>query len=106
MATDSMELPISGVMLFKNNGPLRRYRSGLSDVRDRGARIAVIVIDACRNNPFPRTGTRALGLSRGLNIKEPAEGVFSIYSAGLGQQALDRLSDKDPSRNSVFTRVS
>jgi hypothetical protein len=40
-----------------------------------------------------------------LAVKEPAEGVFSIYSAGLGQQALDRLGDGDTSRNSVFTRV-
>ena len=77
----------------------------ISDIRDRGARITVMIIDACRNNPFPRAGTRSLGLSRGLNVKEPAEGVFSIYSAGLGQEALDRLSDLDPSTNSVFTRV-
>jgi len=77
----------------------------IADIRDRGARVTVMVIDACRNNPFPRAGTRSLGLSRGLAVKEPAEGVFSIYSAGLGQQALDRLGDEDTSRNSVFTRV-
>jgi hypothetical protein len=77
----------------------------IADIRDRGARVTVMVIDACRNNPFPRAGTRSLGLSRGLAVKEPAEGVFSIYSAGLGQQALDRLGDGDTSRNSVFTRV-
>jgi uncharacterized protein len=39
-------------------------------------------------------------------VKEPAEGVFSIYSAGFGQEALDRLSATgDTSPNSVFTRV-
>jgi hypothetical protein len=39
-------------------------------------------------------------------VKEPAEGVFSIYSAGFGQEALDRLSERgDTSPNSVFTRV-
>src|SRR5262249_47786715 len=32
-------------------------------------------------------------------------GVFSLYSAGFGQTALDRLSDNDPDPNSVFTRV-
>src|SRR5205085_8457856 len=77
----------------------------IADIRDKGARVAIMVIDACRDNPFPKTGTRSLGNSRGLNVKEPAEGVLSIYSAGFGQQALDRLSDNDPSRNSVFTRV-
>ncbi|MGY2050293.1 caspase family protein [Methylobacterium sp. JK268] len=74
-------------------------------LRERGARVVVMVIDACRDNPFPRSGTRAVGLSRGLSRTEPAEGVFSLYAAGAGQQALDRLPGQDPSPNSVFTRV-
>ena len=65
----------------------------------------MIVIDACRDNPFPKRGTRSLGATRGLAVKEPAEGVFSIYSAGFGQEALDRLPGTDASPNSVFTRV-
>ncbi|WP_043747738.1 caspase family protein [Methylobacterium nodulans] len=74
-------------------------------LRERGARVVVMVIDACRDNPFPRAGTRSVGLSRGLARTEPAEGVFSLYAAGAGQQALDRLPGRDPSPNSVFTRV-
>ncbi|GJE00123.1 caspase family protein [Methylobacterium isbiliense] len=74
-------------------------------LRERGARVVVMVIDACRDNPFPRTGTRSLGLARGLARSEPAEGVFSLYAAGAGQQALDRLPGRDASPNSVFTRV-
>jgi hypothetical protein len=31
--------------------------------------------------------------------------VFTIYSAGIGQTALDRLDNADRDRNSVFTRV-
>lgn len=76
-----------------------------SIMRGRGARVVVMVVDACRDNPFPRTGTRSLGLSRGLVPPEPADGVFSLYSAALGQQALDRLPGEDTDRNSVFTRV-
>ncbi|WP_036270569.1 caspase family protein [Methylobacterium sp. WSM2598] len=74
-------------------------------LRERGARVVVMVIDACRDNPFPRSGTRSVGLTRGLVRTEPAEGVFSLYAAGAGQQALDRLPGSDPSPNSVFTRV-
>ena len=49
--------------------------------------------------------TRALGgRSIGVEPKSTA-GVFSIYSAGVGQEALDRLSDSDRSPNSVFMRV-
>ena len=74
-------------------------------LRERGARVVVMVLDACRDNPFPRTGTRSVGQSRGLTRTEPADGVFSLYAASAGQQALDRLPGADPSPNSVFTRV-
>jgi hypothetical protein len=69
-------------------------------------RVAVVVLDACRNNPLRRPGvTRAIGGERGLVRSDPVRGVFSLYSAGVGQTALDRLGDNDPNPNSVFTRV-
>lgn len=72
----------------------------------RGARVSLIIVDACRDNPFPRQGTRSLGTSRGLGrVPSAPEGTFILFSAGLGQAALDRLSDDDPDPNSVFTRV-
>ncbi len=74
-------------------------------LRDKGARVVVMVVDACRDNPFPKSGTRSVGLDRGLARTEPADGVFSLYAAGAGQQALDRLPGDDPNPNSVFTRV-
>jgi hypothetical protein len=73
-------------------------------VQARGARTAVFVFDACRNNPFERQGTRALSGAGGLAAMTPPEGVFIVYSAGAKQTALDRLSDDDSSPNSVFTR--
>ena len=76
-----------------------------AELRSRGARVVVMVIDACRNNPFAAAGTRAVGQPRGLAPSEPAEGVFSLYAAGAGQQALDRLPGNDPDPNSVFTRI-
>lgn len=76
-----------------------------SALRDKGARVVVMVVDACRDNPFPKNGTRSVGLDRGLARSEPADGVFSLYAAGAGQQALDRLPGDDPDPNSVFTRI-
>ena len=70
----------------------------------RGARIAILVLDACRNNPFERSGTRAIGGTAGLAPMTPSEGVFVVFSAGAKQTALDRLTDSDPDPNSVFTR--
>lgn len=70
----------------------------------RGARLTFLILDACRNNPFPTDGTRSLGATRGLMRMDPAEGTFVLFSAGTGQTALDRLSSTDPDPNSVFTR--
>jgi hypothetical protein len=76
------------------------------DIAKTGARVAVMVIDACRNNPFPQKGTRALGAStRGFSRMEQADGMFTLYSAREGQAAIDRLSGGDADANSVFTRV-
>src|SRR5215471_13716114 len=70
----------------------------------RGVRTAILILDACRNNPFERPGTRAVSGTGGLAAMTPAEGVFVVFSAGAKQTALDRLSDNDASGNSVFTR--
>jgi formylglycine-generating enzyme required for sulfatase activity len=70
-----------------------------------GARVTVLVLDACRNNPFATAGTKGIGGEKGLAPHEPPGGVFTLYAAGRGEAALDRLSDSDPDPNSVFTRV-
>ncbi|KAE9630147.1 caspase family protein [Parasedimentitalea maritima] len=77
----------------------------LETFQKRGARTTVMILDACRNNPFPSDGKRSVGGSRGLVRMDPPEGAFILYSAGAGQTALDRLSDNDANPNSVFTRA-
>jgi hypothetical protein len=75
-------------------------------LQNRKARTSVLVFDACRNNPFERKGTRAVAGGAGLApMTELPEGVFSVFSAGPRQTALDRLSDNDSNPNSVFTRI-
>jgi len=69
-------------------------------------RTAILVFDACRNNPFERAGTRAVAGGGGLApMAQLPEGVFSVFSAGPRQTALDRLSNNDNNPNSVFTRT-
>lgn len=77
----------------------------ISELQAKSVRVALLVIDACRDNPFPRTAGRSLGGTRGLTDAKPARGVFTIYSAGIGQSALDRLGPDDTAKNSVFTRI-
>lgn len=75
-------------------------------LQNRKARTSILVLDACRNNPFERKGTRAVAGGAGLApMIELPEGVFSVFSAGPRQTALDRLSDNDSNPNSVFTRI-
>ena len=78
----------------------------VADIQAAKPRVLIMVLDACRDNPFRQAGlTRSVGSQAGLSRSREAEGVFTIYSAGFGQAALDRLGDGDRSPNSVFTRV-
>lgn len=75
-------------------------------LQNRKVRTAILVFDACRNNPFERAGTRAIAGRGGLApMTQLPEGVFSVFSAGPRQTALDRLSNDDANPNSVFTRT-
>jgi Caspase domain len=75
-------------------------------LQNKNVRTAILVFDACRNNPFERSGTRALAGGGGLApMTQLPEGVFSVFSAGPRQTALDRLSNTDDNPNSVFTRT-
>ena len=77
----------------------------LDGLRERKARVTILVIDACRDNPFAIKTGRSVGGARGLALVVPPQGTFIMYSAGAGEAALDRLSDADPEPNSVFTRT-
>jgi hypothetical protein len=75
-------------------------------LQNKKVRTAILVFDACRNNPFERAGTRAVAGGGGLApMTLLPEGVFSVFSAGPRQTALDRLSSDDANPNSVFTRT-
>lgn len=80
---------------------------GVTDLTDKlseaKAAFALVVVDACRDNPLKTSG-RSVGNTRGLSAIEPPKGQMVIYSASRGQQALDRLNDKDTNPNGVFTR--
>ena len=65
--------------------------------------FSLVIVDACRDNPLKSKG-RSIGNARGLSAIEAPKGQMIVYSASRGQQALDRLLEKDPNPNSVFTR--
>jgi len=75
----------------------------LEDISERKAKFTLALIDACRDNPFKVAG-RAIG-GRGLAPTTAATGQMVIFSAGSGQQALDKMGPADKHKNGVFTRV-
>ena len=76
----------------------------LDDIQERKARFALAIVDACRDNPFRGVAGRSIG-TRGLAPTTAATGQMVMFSAGAGQQALDRLNDRDRDPNGLFTRV-
>ncbi len=84
-----------------------------------GARAAIVVLDACRNNVFREmlaaAGPRSRTLAAVSHVQGPrpidrprTQGqtqFLTLYSASPGQRALDSLGPADRSPNSPFTRV-
>ena len=85
-------------------GRVDLHRQHHQRLKARGTKSQIVVLDACRENPFRQAGGRSVGGARGLAPTQTPGGVFVIYSAGVGEVALDRLSDNDADPNSVFTR--
>jgi hypothetical protein len=77
----------------------------LDDIASKKAKFTLAMIDACRDNPFKGSGRSIGGGTRGLAPTTAATGQMVIFSAGSGQQALDKLSPSDKSKNGLFTRV-
>ena len=70
----------------------------------KNAKFALLVIDACRINPFPpkADGTRGMIRETGLMLPQPAVGSMVIMSAANGQKALDYVPGGTRS-NGLFT---
>jgi hypothetical protein len=71
-----------------------------------GAKTKILVIDACRDNPFSRTWqARTRSISRGLSAIE-ADDIFVILSAAPGQVAEDGEGSNSPFAVSFAKRIS
>jgi len=88
----------------RNDAQVQRDGVPLLDVQDAlgDARVGVLLLDACRDNPFPKTGTRAIGGTRGLSPPEPSTGQIIMMSAGRNQKALDYVPGQQQG-NGLFT---
>jgi len=67
----------------------------LGKMEESGNRTNIMILDACRNNPFKSVRS----LSKGLTIMEAPGGTFIAYATAPGKVALDGTE-----RNGVYTK--
>jgi len=87
---DELDIKNSGVSL---NDLLYRLENS-------GNRLNIVVLDACRNDPFAdqKLASRVVGSTRGLSTPPTAKGTYIAYSADVGQEASDGSG-----KNGLFT---
>jgi uncharacterized caspase-like protein len=68
----------------------------LARMDESGMEVKILILDACRNNPFGRSWTRAF--DRGLVSMQVTEGTLIAYATSPGKTAADGAG-----RNSPFT---
>src|SRR5262249_32249268 len=66
----------------------------LSRMDDSGMDVKLLILDACRDNPFGRSWTRAL--SRGLAVIEAPKGSLIVYATSPGKTARDGRGRNSP----------
>lgn len=70
----------------------------LTQMENTNSRMNIVVLDACRNNPFPALH-RGIGDSQGLGEMKKARGAFIAYATSPGSVASDGTG-----RNGLYTQ--
>ncbi|WP_181168793.1 caspase domain-containing protein [Mesorhizobium sp. B2-4-17] len=89
-----------------NEGQLNRQTIKLQDqldMMDQRAKISIVLLDCCRDNPFVRSlyrgqpgKTKGLGITRGLARMEITQGSFIAFATAPGTVALDGEGGHSP----------
>jgi len=80
------------------------------NVAERARRLRLVILDACRNNPFAGQMKRTLAgatrsVSRGLAAIEPEAGTLVVYAAKDGETALDGDGANSPFASAFVANV-
>lgn len=72
-----------------------------------GNGIKLVLLDACRNNPFIASmgGTRTRSIGRGLAKVEAADGIYISYSAAAGTTASDGEGEHSPYTEALLSTI-
>jgi tetratricopeptide (TPR) repeat protein len=74
---------------------------------EQARQIRMVILDACRNNPFRMASAegRSRSIGRGLSAVEPARGVLVAYAARDGTTADDGDSGHSPFTQALLTHL-
>ncbi len=76
----------------------------LKQMEDAGARVNIVILDACRDNPFARSFRRG-GSGGGLAEMAAPSGSFIAYAADPGKTASDGETDNGLFTGALLTRL-
>lgn len=74
---------------------------------ERARKLRIVILDSCRNNPFPAlagavAATSATPGGNGLLAPDPARGMMVVYAAEGGKVALDGDGDHSPFATAIL----
>jgi uncharacterized caspase-like protein len=77
---------------------------------ERASKLRLVILDACRDNPFAKQMKRTLSVatrsvSQGLASVEPDAGTLVIYAAKDGEVALDGYGDNSPFTTALLRNI-
>lgn len=95
-------VPIDAKIESENDVEYNCVHAGriLAKMEDAGCRTNIVILDACRDNPFAKSWTRDISVhGRGLAFMNAPSGSLIAYSTSPGKTALDGEAGK----NGVYT---
>lgn len=102
-------IPVDARLLVDRDIDLEAVDVGkVMDVVDGAKRLRLIILDACRNNPFIDQMKRSVAsraITRGLAPIEPDAGSLIVYSAKGGETALDGDGQDSPFATALLNRL-
>jgi uncharacterized caspase-like protein len=91
--TDEAEIPIAAVNVNEFLATMERSQGPMN----------IVILDACRNNPFPGSGR---GGTRGLAPVDAPSGTYIAYATAPGQTALDGNTANSPYTRSLASSIT
>jgi hypothetical protein len=76
----------------------------LAKMEASGSKVNIVILDACRNNPFERSWTRASN-GKGLAFMDAPGGTLIAYSTSPGKTASDGSGNNSPYTSAILESI-